>query len=290
MLQCENIIFIAVYIHKKDIMAARVTLLFFCYFLCLKAATSTPGVNTSTETTTTYSTAVGGTDSKITDATKAPSTFPTDTNKSAGTTVTNKQGGGNSGGVNTNTETTTTYSTAVGGTVVNTNTETTTANTAVGGTDSKITDATKAPSTFPTDTNKSAGTTVTNKQGGGNSGDTNKIATTTKTSKPGGGVGGYPAVNTNTETTANNTAGGGSGHQFEGPIVSKFDSRYLWLLVLMVAVLALAVYLKCFKGQKNPVDNMDHGTENASFQRTESKDGVMLLGVKSGGEENAAAK
>ncbi|XP_027024797.1 homeotic protein ocelliless-like isoform X5 [Tachysurus fulvidraco] len=268
MLQCENIIFIAVYIHKKDIMAARVTLLFFCYFLCLKAATSTPGVNTSTETTTTYSTAVGGTvvntntetttantavggtDSKITDATKAPSTFPTDTNKSAGTTVTNKQGGGNSGGVNTNTETTTTYSTAVGGT------------------DSKITDATKAPSTFPTDTNKSAGTTVTNKQGGGNSG----------------------AVNTNTETTANNTAGGGSGHQFEGPIVSKFDSRYLWLLVLMVAVLALAVYLKCFKGQKNPVDNMDHGTENASFQRTESKDGVMLLGVKSGGEENAAAK
>ncbi|XP_027024796.1 agglutinin-like protein 2 isoform X4 [Tachysurus fulvidraco] len=286
MLQCENIIFIAVYIHKKDIMAARVTLLFFCYFLCLKAATSTPGVNTSTETTTTYSTAVGGTvvntntetttantavggtDSKITDATKAPSTFPTDTNKSAGTTVTNKQGGGNSGGVNTNTETTTTYSTAVGGTVVNTNTETTTANTAVGGTDSKITDATKAPSTFPTDTNKSAGTTVTNKQGGGNSG----------------------AVNTNTETTANNTAGGGSGHQFEGPIVSKFDSRYLWLLVLMVAVLALAVYLKCFKGQKNPVDNMDHGTENASFQRTESKDGVMLLGVKSGGEENAAAK
>ncbi|KAI4905057.1 hypothetical protein NFI96_016035, partial [Prochilodus magdalenae] len=39
-------------------------------------------------------------------------------------------------------------------------------------------------------------------------------------------------------------------------------------------------------------ETTDNGTENASFQRTESnKDGVMLLGVKtSGGEENAAAK
>lgn len=30
------------------------------------------------------------------------------------------------------------------------------------------------------------------------------------------------------------------------------DARYLWLLGLMVAVLAVAVYLKCFKGKNHP--------------------------------------
>ncbi|KAK3567393.1 hypothetical protein QTP86_019873 [Hemibagrus guttatus] len=84
----------------------------------------------------------------------------------------------------------------------------------------------------------------------------------------------------------NNQQGAEQGQQPENAAI-KFDARYLWLLVLVVAVLAVVVYFGCFKGQNLPVETMDHGTENASFQRTESKDGVMLLGVKSGGEENA---
>lgn len=61
----------------------------------------------------------------------------------------------------------------------------------------------------------------------------------------------------------------------------------------ILAVAAIAIVLK-FKSKKvhNPTETVDTGTENASFQRAEnSKDGVMLLGVKSSvGEENAEAR
>ncbi|XP_078147838.1 uncharacterized protein LOC139917254 [Centroberyx gerrardi] len=76
----------------------------------------------------------------------------------------------------------------------------------------------------------------------------------------------------------------------------KSDKRLLWILlpVLGVAVAAVVCILK-FKCMKvhDHTETIDNGTENASFQsRPDStKDGVMLLGVKSsGGEENAAAR
>ncbi|KAG7330105.1 hypothetical protein KOW79_006327 [Hemibagrus wyckioides] len=98
-----------------------------------------------------------------------------------------------------------------------------------------------------------------------------------------------PNPTTTLDKLKTNSKGAEQGQQSENT-PKKFDARYLWLLVLVVAVLAVVTYFKCFKRQTLPVETMDHGTENASFQRTESKDGVMLLGVKSGGEENAAAK
>ncbi|XP_035375869.1 mucin-5AC-like isoform X3 [Electrophorus electricus] len=68
------------------------------------------------------------------------------------------------------------------------------------------------------------------------------------------------------------------------------DYNYLWLLLILVVIVAVIIYCK-FKGVKihHHPEMTDNGTENASFQRTESnKDGVMLLGVKtSGAEENA---
>lgn len=63
--------------------------------------------------------------------------------------------------------------------------------------------------------------------------------------------------------------------------------------VLLVAfALIIVLRFKC-KKVADHTDTIDTGTENASFQsRPEStKDGVMLLGVKSSGaEENAAAR
>ncbi|XP_030287919.1 uncharacterized protein LOC115590619 [Sparus aurata] len=75
----------------------------------------------------------------------------------------------------------------------------------------------------------------------------------------------------------------------------KSEKRLLWILLPgAVFVAAAAIFLK-FKCKKihDHTETIDTGTENASFQsRPEStKDGVMLLGVKSsGGEENAAAR
>lgn len=72
------------------------------------------------------------------------------------------------------------------------------------------------------------------------------------------------------------------------------EKKYLWILLPVLCVLlAAAIYLKskCKKVQHRP-EMTDNGTENASFQRTDSnKDGVMLLGVSktSGGEDNASA-
>ncbi|XP_032367479.1 endochitinase A1 [Etheostoma spectabile] len=90
-----------------------------------------------------------------------------------------------------------------------------------------------------------------------------------------------------------NSAGSQTGSGEIPPL--KADKR-LWLIVLPALLVgaAVAVVLK-FKCKKihDHTETMDTGTENASFQsRTDStKDGVMLLGVKSsGGEENAAAR
>ncbi|KAL7876102.1 hypothetical protein AOLI_G00110650 [Acnodon oligacanthus] len=83
---------------------------------------------------------------------------------------------------------------------------------------------------------------------------------------------------------------GDSGLQSEQLRIES-NAKYWWLLLLVGVVVGVLIYVKHKK--KNPrAETTDSGTENASFQRTESnKDGVMLLGVKSsGGEENAAAK
>lgn len=76
----------------------------------------------------------------------------------------------------------------------------------------------------------------------------------------------------------------------------KSDKK-LWWIVLPVlgVVVAASIFILKFKCRKvhDHTETLDSGTENASFQsRPEStKDGVMLLGVKSsGGEENAAAR
>ncbi|XP_037400756.1 putative protein TPRXL isoform X11 [Pygocentrus nattereri] len=83
---------------------------------------------------------------------------------------------------------------------------------------------------------------------------------------------------------------GTSGPSTSSPSTSNM--KYFWLLLLVgVAGVCAFIYIRCKK--KSPrAETTDSGTENASFQRTESnKDGVMLLGVKSSGSEaNAAAK
>ncbi|XP_070710392.1 mucin-7-like [Pempheris klunzingeri] len=75
----------------------------------------------------------------------------------------------------------------------------------------------------------------------------------------------------------------------------KSDQRLWWILSSIPLVGAAAAIVYKFKSKKihDHTETIDTGTENASFQsRPEStKDGVMLLGVKSsGGEENAAAR
>ncbi|XP_051756625.1 uncharacterized protein LOC127516239 isoform X7 [Ctenopharyngodon idella] len=84
------------------------------------------------------------------------------------------------------------------------------------------------------------------------------------------------------------------GHGDHAMLASS-EKKYLWILVPVLCIaLAAMIYLK-FKGKKvqNRPEMADIGTENASFQRTDSnKDGVMLLGVSktSVGEDNAAAR
>lgn len=88
-------------------------------------------------------------------------------------------------------------------------------------------------------------------------------------------------------------AGSQTGSDEKAP--PKSDKR-LWLILLPVLLVgaAAAIILKFkYKKAHDHTETIDSGTENASFQsRPEStKDGVMLLGVKSsGGEENAAAR
>lgn len=101
---------------------------------------------------------------------------------------------------------------------------------------------------------------------------------------------------------ASQTESGNAGDKGTGPQTgsdekapAKSDKRLWWtLLPALLVAIAAAIMLK-FKCKKvhDHTETIDTGTENASFQsRPEStKDGVMLLGVKSsGGEENAAAR
>lgn len=99
------------------------------------------------------------------------------------------------------------------------------------------------------------------------------------------------------QTESGNAKDKGTGPQTgsDEKALAKSDKRLWWILLpaLLVAI-AAAIMLK-FKCKKvhDHTETIDTGTENASFQsRPEStKDGVMLLGVKSsGGEENAAAR
>ncbi|XP_026155127.1 predicted GPI-anchored protein 58 isoform X3 [Mastacembelus armatus] len=90
-------------------------------------------------------------------------------------------------------------------------------------------------------------------------------------------------------------SGAGSQAGREEKEIPKSDKRLWWILVPVLLIgAAIAIILK-FKSKKvhDHTETIDTGTENASFQsRPEStRDGVMLLGVKSsGGEENAAAR
>ncbi|XP_063043011.1 putative uncharacterized protein DDB_G0290521 [Engraulis encrasicolus] len=94
------------------------------------------------------------------------------------------------------------------------------------------------------------------------------------------------------ETTDNKQQ---AGQATEDGKEAKTDNKILWVLlpVLVVCVAGVIFILKykCMKVQEH-IEPTENGTENASFQRSESnKDGVMLLGVKSSGaEENAAAR
>ncbi|XP_033507504.1 uncharacterized protein LOC117272634 isoform X2 [Epinephelus lanceolatus] len=87
----------------------------------------------------------------------------------------------------------------------------------------------------------------------------------------------------------------GMPHEAEKNKDKSADKRLWWILlpvVLVGAAVAIVFKFKCKKIHDH-TETIDTGTENASFQsRPEStKDGVMLLGVKSsGGEENAAAR
>ncbi|XP_061817052.1 uncharacterized protein [Nerophis lumbriciformis] len=77
------------------------------------------------------------------------------------------------------------------------------------------------------------------------------------------------------------------------PAKAATDKRLWWILLPILLIGAATVIVLKFKCKKvhDHTETMDTGTENASFQsRPEStKDGVMLLGVKSSvGEENAA--
>ncbi|XP_008324265.1 mucin-5AC-like [Cynoglossus semilaevis] len=87
----------------------------------------------------------------------------------------------------------------------------------------------------------------------------------------------------------------GSQKGSEKTAVAQSDKRLWWILLLVFLIgAAVAIVLK-FRSKKihDHMETIDTGTENASFQsRPEStKDGVLLLGVKSsGGDGNAAAR
>ncbi|KAG5261374.1 hypothetical protein AALO_G00303740 [Alosa alosa] len=117
-----------------------------------------------------------------------------------------------------------------------------------------------------------------------------------------------PGSGTDSKTTnkTNDTKGQSPSGQGENDLQSgqnadgetkqqETDRRILWILLPVLGVLVAGVLFvlkfKCMKVQDH-AEPTENGTENASFQRSDSnKDGVMLLGVKtSGGEENMAAR
>ncbi|XP_010901191.1 merozoite surface protein CMZ-8 isoform X2 [Esox lucius] len=101
-----------------------------------------------------------------------------------------------------------------------------------------------------------------------------------------------PEVSVTSSTTkTTNTFGQHDGRGISTP---GWDKNLLWIILAVLFVVAVVIIVKfrCMKVH-NHTDVTDNGTENASFQsRPESsRDGVMLLGVKSsGGEDNAAAR
>ncbi|XP_049424057.1 mucin-7-like [Epinephelus fuscoguttatus] len=102
-----------------------------------------------------------------------------------------------------------------------------------------------------------------------------------------------PGMPHETEQNKDKSAGSPPGTEEKAP--PKSDKRLWWILLPVILVGAAAAIVLKFKCKKihDHTETIDTGTENASFQsRPEStKDGVMLLGVKSsGGEENAAAR
>ncbi|XP_038832061.1 uncharacterized protein PB18E9.04c-like isoform X6 [Salvelinus namaycush] len=86
------------------------------------------------------------------------------------------------------------------------------------------------------------------------------------------------------------SGGGITGHHAgeEEPETPKSNKKMLWILLPVLGVVMAAVIFvfkfKCMKLHDH-TEAIDNGTENASFQsRSDStKDGVMLLGVKSSG-------
>ncbi|XP_061619699.1 spore coat protein SP96-like isoform X3 [Phyllopteryx taeniolatus] len=92
-----------------------------------------------------------------------------------------------------------------------------------------------------------------------------------------------------TEKSPGPQVGGGDKDAAE----AATDKRLWWIVLPVLLVASAAFIILKFKCKKihDHTETFDTGTENASFQsRPEStKDGVMLLGVKSSdGEENAA--
>ncbi|XP_051983854.1 uncharacterized protein LOC127644584 isoform X10 [Xyrauchen texanus] len=88
---------------------------------------------------------------------------------------------------------------------------------------------------------------------------------------------------------------GTSGNRNDAEHNEKMIVNYNWIwLPALCILLVVLIYLifKCKKVQHRP-EMTENGTENASFQRTDSnKDGVMLLGVSktASGEENEEGK
>ncbi|KAM9400294.1 uncharacterized protein ACWYII_030267 isoform 10-T10 [Salvelinus alpinus] len=92
------------------------------------------------------------------------------------------------------------------------------------------------------------------------------------------------------EDKNNRTVGQDASHHAgeEEPETPKSNKKMLWILLPVLGVVMAAVIFvfkfKCMKLHDH-TEAIDNGTENASFQsRSDStKDGVMLLGVKSSG-------
>ncbi|XP_014011245.1 mucin-5AC isoform X6 [Salmo salar] len=91
---------------------------------------------------------------------------------------------------------------------------------------------------------------------------------------------------TGQEEDKNNRNAGGHHAGDEEPETPKSNKKMLWILLPVLGVVVAAVIFifkfKCMKVHDH-TEAIDNGTENASFQsRSDStKDGVMLLGVKS---------
>lgn len=120
-------------------------------------------------------------------------------------------------------------------------------------------------------------------------------AVSTHLPKPSKGTSVITTVAPQHKTNAAEEKGAGSQTGGDSRTPPQSDKRLWWILLPVLLVGAAAAIVLRFKCKKvhDHIETIDTGTENASFQsRPEStKDGVMLLGVKSsGGDESAAAR